>query len=362
MELPNFVQRWLAACPERFYSVALPEGRDPRVQSAALILADFPCIDRIDLYDGGTGPVLSSDFPESYLSPVALDKIRTHSWGVQAQDTLEHFLRSLTLRGKSPPPVVSLQQDGRWSLYLAGIALQKQQVNAVVAGCQYASSEVIRASLACVGMESGISKLSGAFILNKEESLGGAPPSLYLASDCAVQVRPSSKELVEIAKLAARARGAFEPQEQVRVAFLSFSSKGSAMHPEQEKMALAAREFAEQMASDSAVISDGELQFDAAINSEIAQRKDPKGVLRGEANCLIFPNLDAGNIGYKMAQRWGGFAAYGPILLGLAKPYNDLSRGASVHDIVVTTLLALMRAEIGPRQQVGIMSNILHSK
>ncbi len=349
MELPNFVRQWLAGQPDQSYSIALPEGRDPRVQSAACTLAEFPCLARVDLFDGGIGPALRLDANLSPVSQVARNKIKLKPWDVQGQERLEDFFRQLQLRGKTPPKVENLLEDGRWSLYLAGIALQTQQVSAVVAGCQFATSEVIRASLACVGMEPGVSKLSGAFILNKLESVSGEKARLFIASDCAVQVNPSAEEVGEIAYLACEARRIFVPESVVKVAFLSFSSKGSAKHPEQEKMARAARTFKEHWAGDSGTLSEGELQFDAAIDSEIAQRKDPTGVLRGEANCLIFPNLDAGNIAYKMAQRWGGFEAYGPILLGLAKPYNDLSRGASSHDIVVTALLALMRAEIGSR-------------
>lgn len=129
--------------------------------------------------------------------------------------------------------------------------------------------------------------------------------------------------------------------QQPVVAFLSFSSKGSAQHPAAQKMQTACELFKSKMPH---IDCDGELQFDAAYIAEIGQRKAKGSTVPGRANCFIFPDLSAGNIAYKITERLGGFGAYGPILQGLAKPYSDLSRGASAQDIAISALINILRS------------------
>jgi phosphate acetyltransferase len=159
---------------------------------------------------------------------------------------------------------------------------------------------------------------------------------MLLFADCGVVIEPTVEQLVQIAHASVSTWTTLIPHIPPKVAFLSFSSKGSARHKESEKVSAAAALFKERFPD---VVSDGELQFDAAFVPKVARVKAPESPIAGQANCFIFPNLNAGNIAYKLVQRLAGYRAYGPILQGLAKPFSDLSRGASVQDLVTCTYI-----------------------
>lgn len=220
-------------------------------------------------------------------------------------------------------------------LYMAGYLLAQGKVDCVLAGVLTETSHVIRAALRTVGKAEGVQTVSGSFIMQRDEEI-------YLYADCGVNIEPSLDELVDIAMESQKTWKALPMlnQRQAHMAFLSFSTKGSAKHKLCLKMEKAASLVKER---DPNVIVDGELQFDAAIDLEIGKRKAPGSPVAGKANIFIFPDLNAGNIAYKITQRLGGFSAYGPILQGLKKPYCDLSRGATVHDIVVCAYINLLR-------------------
>lgn len=156
----------------------------------------------------------------------------------------------------------------------------------------------------------------------------------YVFADCAINIAPDSQDLAEIAVESANTAKMFDIEP--RVAMLSFSTKGSAQSPETEKVVEAVR-LAKEMAPD--LVLDGEFQFDAAFVPSVAKKKAPDSVIQGDANVFIFPSLEAGNIGYKIAQRLGNFEAVGPILQGLNKPVNDLSRGCNAEDVYKLTLI-----------------------
>ena len=223
---------------------------------------------------------------------------------------------------------------------LAAEQLARGDVDAVLGGNIATTAEVIRAGIKKVGLAQGVRTVSGAFMLNRAASATTSEQTLLFA-DCGVVIAPTVLQLVDIAAASVQTWQALQPNVPAVVAFLSFSTKGSAKHPAQAQVAEAAALFRAEFPS---VASDGELQFDAAFDAEIGARKAPGSAAAGRANCLIFPDLDAGNIAYKIAQRLGGFEAYGPILQGLAKPMNDLSRGSTVADILTSAYITLSRA------------------
>lgn len=224
------------------------------------------------------------------------------------------------------------------TLAFAATLLGAGELDGVVAGAVRTTADVIRAGLQFVGKSAGIETISSSFYMVLRDHTGGGE-SVLTFTDPAVVPSPSPEQMAESADAACRARRAIVGDEP-RAAFLSFSTAGSAMSPEVERVRAAVARFRKRCPG---VVADGELQGDAALEPGVSHRKAPGSPLAGRANVLVFPNLDSANIAYKLVERLAGARALGPILQGFRRPLNDLSRGASVADIVeVACITALM--------------------
>jgi phosphate acetyltransferase len=217
-------------------------------------------------------------------------------------------------------------------LFTAGWLLHKGEADAVVAGSVASTPDVIRAALRTVGVADGSSIVSSSFLMEMADG------NVFTFADCAVVPYPDSEQLASIGLDAGYTHQKLTGNDPV-IAFLSFSTKGSASHKSVE---LVRNAFSIASGKNTGWLMDGELQFDTAFIPDIARRKAPESPAGGKTNVFVFPNLDAGNIAYKITERLAGATATGPILQGLGKPYMDLSRGCSVHDIVNTACVGIL--------------------
>ena len=224
-------------------------------------------------------------------------------------------------------------------LFAGAAMLGLGEVDGMVAGAVNSTPNVLRASLRCIGCAEGMDTVSSCFIMTTQVPEFGVDGALIYA-DAGVVPDPNEDQLADITISAAESCEAYLEAEP-RVAMLSFSTHGSADHPMTHKV-IAARKMVERRAPD--LLVDGELQVDAALVPSVAERKAPDSRIEGRANVLIFPDLQAGNIGYKLSQWVGGAGAFGPLLQGLAKPAMDLSRAATPDDIINVTAVCALRA------------------
>lgn len=224
------------------------------------------------------------------------------------------------------------EEDARQILkdvnYFGTMLVYLKKADGLVSGAIHSTADTVRPALQIIKTKPGVKKVSGVFIMVRGEEK-------FVFADCAINISPDSQDLAETAAESAKTARTFDIEP--RIAMLSFSTKGSAHSDETEKVAQAVRLAKER---DPELVVDGEMQFDAAYVPAVAQKKAPDSVIQGNATVFIFPNLDAGNIGYKMAQRLGGFEAVGPILQGLNAPVNDLSRGCNAEDVYHLALIS----------------------
>ena len=301
----------------KFPRILLPESADPRIIQAAEIISRKK-IAQVVLLSSKTNP------------PKGIEYIN-----IDDEDLKMEYANSLYERRKHKELdlIEALELVSNPSIF-AMVALLRGDVDGVVSGAITPSQEVLSNALRIIGVSEGSQLVSSLFLMVFDENHKSYGENIIF-SDCAMNIDPSSEELVEIAKSAYKTAESFL-EDQPKLAMLSFSTNQSAKHAQVDKVRLATEALRDELPKADIV---GNIQLDAALDKNVLKIKYPETSFIPPANVLVFPNLDAANIGYKLVQRFSGARAIGPILQGLAKPVNDLSRGCSVDEIVDTVVI-----------------------
>ncbi|MFD0910506.1 phosphate acetyltransferase [Ruegeria arenilitoris] len=314
--------------------VALSEGSDPRIVAGALAARSAGLSDIILV-----GPRTEIEAELLAQGAASGDDLSIHD-PTESPLTEEFAAIYHDLRRHKGVDAVSARSAAETPLVYAAMLVRTGRATGTVGGAVHTTGEVVRTAIQVIGLAPDAGLVSSFFLMYPPDP-GGPDARAMLFSDCGLVIDPTASELAHIAAASAQSARAIL-REQPSLAMLSFSTKGSARHPGVDKVTEATRLLREQHPE---LHVDGELQFDAAFHPPVGQKKAPGSTVAGKANVMIFPNLDAGNISYKITQRIGGYMAIGPVLQGLARPANDLSRGCSAEDvdqmIAVTVLQAL---------------------
>ncbi|HAJ55182.1 MAG TPA: phosphate acetyltransferase, partial [Lactobacillus sp.] len=311
---------------DKHLRIVFPEGEDPRVLGAAVRLTADGLVQAIVLGN-----------PEK-IHNLATEK----SWDLskltvrdpEHDDLHTKMVTAFVERRKgkaTPEQAEKIVQDAN---YFGTMLVYMKEADGMVSGAVHSTADTVRPALQIIKTRPGVHLVSGAFIMQRGRD------ERYLFADNAINIDPDADQLAEIAVESAKTAALFDI-DPPRVALLSFSTKGSAKGQQVDKV-VAATQKAHELAPDLAL--DGELQFDAAFVPTVAKQKAPESKVAGEANVFIFPELQSGNIGYKIAQRFGGFEAIGPILQGLNQPVSDLSRGANEEDVYKLAIITAAQA------------------
>jgi phosphate acetyltransferase len=306
------------------FRIVFPEGLDERILKAAGRLGT----------DGVLTPILIGNIEEIQSKAsglgVALDAVEIYDPNNFA--AMDELVASFVERRKGKATEEKARKILLDENYFGTMLVHTNRADGLVSGAAHSTADTVRPALQIIKTKEGVRKTSGVFIMVREDEK-------YVFADCAINIAPDSQDLAEIAIESAKTARMFDVEP--RVAMLSFSTKGSAVSPETDKVSTAVAVAKER---EPELVLDGEFQFDAAFVPSVAEKKAPDSVLKGDANVFVFPSLEAGNIGYKIAQRLGNFEAVGPILQGLNRPVNDLSRGCSEEDVYKLALITAAQA------------------
>ena len=304
--------------------VVFPEGQDERILEAVNRLGNDQAV--IPIVIGNKGEI------QSKAKELNLPLNHVQIYDPQNYSGIDELVAAFIERRKGKVT----EEDARKILldenYFGAMLVYLGKAHGLVSGAAHSTADTVRPALQIIKTKQGIKKTSGVFIMVRGDEK-------YVFADCAINISPDSQDLAEIAVESANTAKMFDIEP--RVAMLSFSTKGSAKSPETEKV-IEAVKIAKELNPNLTL--DGEFQFDAAFVASVAKKKAPDSEIQGDANVFIFPSLEAGNIGYKIAQRLGNFEAVGPILQGLNQPVNDLSRGCNVEDVYKLALITASQA------------------
>jgi len=299
--------------------IVFPEGLDERIIRAASRLAEEKLVT----------PILIGNIEQvqAKAKEVGVSVDAAEIYDPAAYAGMEELVAAFVDRRKGKATEEDARKILRDENYFGTMLVYLNKAHGLVSGAIHSTADTVRPALQIIKTKAGVKKTSGVFIMVRGDEK-------YVFADCAINIAPDSMDLAEIAIESAKTADMFDIEP--RIAMLSFSTKGSAKSPETERVAEA---VAEAKRREPSLVLDGEFQFDAAFVPSVAKSKAPDSVLKGDANVFIFPSLEAGNIGYKIAQRLGGFEAVGPILQGLNAPVNDLSRGCNEEDVYKLALI-----------------------
>jgi phosphate acetyltransferase len=313
----NIIEKFRNQARQNLKSIVLPEGNEVRIIQAASVLSSEKIVKPILLGKPGEIIQKSKDLHLSIKNVQIIDPETSDYF----DDFASQYYELRKHKGITPDQAKKMMIN---PLFFGAMMLKNQLAEGAVAGSINTTGDVMRAAIQIVGLFQNIKVVSGSFLMLLQNG------KILTFADCAVIPEPDAEQLASIAISSAQIHQKLVG-ETARIAMLSFSTKGSAQHPQVDKV-IKATQFVKDLAPDLQV--DGELQFDAAYVPEVSSRKAPDSPVAGKANVFIFPDLNSANISYKMVQRLAGAEAIGPIIQGLAKPYNDLSRGCSIDDIV----------------------------
>lgn len=324
--MSDFLNRMKAAAKADKKTVVLPEGEDQRTIDAAKIIVEEDLANLVILGDPAAIDVPGVTVIDPKNSP-------KHE---------EYAQKFAELRAKKGVTIEQARAQMMDATYYGTMMVKMGDADGLVSGACHSTADTLRPALQILKTAPGTKLVSAFFIMCTDTPQFGTDGTLIFA-DCGLNIAPTSDELSEIAIASAHSWQTFMGGAEPHVALLSYSTMGSA-GGEVAKKVQEAVAFCKEKAPELAI--DGDLQLDAAIVPTVAQLKAPGSPVAGKANVLVFPDLEAGNIGYKLVQRFAGAEAYGPILQGIARPVNDLSRGCSAEDIVGVVAITAVQAQM----------------